>query len=219
MDRTLIVWGKPGPQNVLRRINNKEKTMISIFNTILKHDRCLKQNQMKQALKKKFDLIKNISFLILMLGFFSACTVNNTGENIASIEKYVSAVESKDYSTMEALLADNYKGYGPSHSDSTDKIDALAAWKYNIENLYDSISYERSQVVGVTIPSGSNKGNWVTNWAELKITYKDGSGPVTIWANSNYKIENGKIVKSYTVYNEADVLKQLGYGYIHKDEL
>ena len=154
-----------------------------------------------------------------MLWFFSACTVNNTGENIATIEKYVSAVESKDYSTMEALLADNYKGYGPSHSDSTDKKDALAAWKYNIENLYESISYERSQVVSVNIPSGPNKGNWVANWAELKITYKDGSGPVTIWTNSNYKMENGKIVKSYTFYNEADALKQLGYENIHKDEL
>ena len=193
--------------------------MRLIFNTVILHDKCLKQNQMKQALKKKFDWIKNISFLILMLWFFSACTVNNTGENIATIEKYVSAVESKDYSTMEALLADNYKGYGPSHSDSTDKKDALAAWKYNIENLYESISYERSRVVAVNVPSGPNKGNWVGNWAELKITYKDGSGPVTIWANSNYKIENGKIVKSYTFYNEADALKQLGYEYIHKDEL
>ena len=193
--------------------------MKSIFDPIIMHDKYLKQNQMKQALKKKLERIINISFLILMLWFFSTCTVNNTGENITTIEKYVSAVESEDYSTMEALLSDNYKGYGPSHSDSTDKKDALAAWKYNIENLYESISYNRSRIVAVNIPSGPNKGNWVTNWAELKITYKDGSGPVTIWANSTYKIENSKIVKSYTVYNEADVLKQLGYEYMHKNEL
>ena len=154
--------------------------MRLIFNTIMKQEKCLIQNQMKKAVKTNFDWIKNISFLIFLVWFFSACTVNNTEENVATIEKYVTAVESKDFASMEALLADNYKGYGPSHSDSTDKKDALAAWKYNIENLYESISYERSQVVEVNIPSGSNKGNWVANWAELKITYKDGSGPVTI---------------------------------------
>lgn len=174
---------------------------------------------MKQALMKNFDWIRNLSFLILILWFFSACSVNNTAENIATIEKYVSAVESMDYSTMEALLAEDYIGYGPSHSDSTSKKDALAAWENNVETLYEKISYERSQIVAVNVPSGPNKGEWVANWAELKITYKDGSGPIVIWANSNYKIENGKIVKSYTFYNEADALKQLGYVFVSIDEL
>lgn len=154
--------------------------------------------------------MKPLIYLVLALFLLPACS-KNTAENIKVIEKYVSAVEAKDYSTMEALLAENYKGYGPSHSDSTTKMAALAAWKYNIENLYESISYKRSRILAVNIPSGPNKGEWVANWAELKITYKDGSGPVIIWANSNYKIENGKIVKSYTFYNEADVLRQLGY--------
>jgi hypothetical protein len=31
-------------------------------------------------------------------------------------------------------------------------------------------------------------------------------------------IENGKIVKSYTFYNEADALKQLGYIFIDSNE-
>ena len=174
---------------------------------------------MKQTLKKKTDRIKNISFLILIIWFFSTCSVNNKAEDVALIEKYVLAVESKDYSTMEALLDENYRGYGPSHSDSSNKKAALEAWKYNIENLYESISYERSQIIALNVPSGPNKGEWVANWAELKIVYKDGSGPAVIWANSNYKIENDKIVKSYTFYNEADALRQLGFLIIHKDEL
>ena len=69
-----------------------------------------------------------------------------------------------------------------------------------------------------TIQEGPNKGEWVSNWAELKIQYKDGSGPVIIWANTNYKIEQGKIVKSYTFYNEADALKQLGYELVDRTE-
>jgi hypothetical protein len=54
--------------------------------------------------------------------------------------------------------------------------------------------------------------------AELNITYKDGRGPVNIWANTTYKIENRKIAKSYTVYNEADVLRQLGYVYVNLND-
>ena len=48
----------------------------------------------------------------------------------------------------------------------------------------------------------------------MKINYKEDMGSVTVWANSNYKVEDGKIVKSYTFYNEADVLEQLGYVFI-----
>lgn len=69
------------------------------------------------------------------------------------------------------------------------------------------------------ITDGPNKGDWVANWAELKIDYKHGKGSVTIWANSNYRVENGKIVESLTFYNEADVLRQLGYEFINRNDL
>jgi hypothetical protein len=36
-------------------------------------------------------------------------------------------------------------------------------------------------------------------------------GEATIWANTNYLVKNGKIVRSLTFYNEADVLRQIGY--------
>ncbi|MCK5103987.1 MAG: hypothetical protein KAR17_14280, partial [Cyclobacteriaceae bacterium] len=90
--------------------------------------------------------------------------------------------------------------------------------KHNIENLYKSIRYSRSRNIAVEIKDGPNKGNWVSNWAELNIAYQNGKGPVTIWTNTTYQIENGKITKSYTVYNEADVLRQLGYVFINLND-
>ena len=87
-----------------------------------------------------------------------------------------------------------------------------------MDDLYEKIEYQRSQYAGVTIPEGPNKGDWVATWAELKIDYKDGS-VVTIWANSNYLVENDKIAKSLTFYNEADVLEQLGYVFINPNDL
>jgi limonene-1,2-epoxide hydrolase len=131
--------------------------------------------------------------------------------NLAIAKKYVNAVETMNYETMDSLLADNYMGYGPSVGDSTNKAEALASWKYNTENLYESIKYTHHTELAVNIKEGRAKGDWALNWAYLTIKYKDGRGPVNLWVNSVYLIENGKIVMSRTFYNEADVLRQLNY--------
>lgn len=164
--------------------------------------------------------MKKLVKYLLILIILSGCDAGfkKAEVYIDLVEKYIKAVEEKDYTTMESLLAKNYKGYGPSHSDSTTREDALAAWKHNIENLYESISYERSRNVAVVIKDGPNKGVWVSNWAELVITYKNDDGTVTIWANTNYQIKDRKIVQSYTFYNEADALRQLGYAFINPNE-
>jgi len=159
------------------------------------------------------------AFLILLVPIVFACSSSNHSENISIVEKYVKSVENLDYNTMESLLADDYLGLGPSANDTIGKVAALENWKINVENLYQKIQYTRSQFAGIAVEEGENKGDWVSNWAELIIEYKNNKGTAKIWANSIYKIENGKIVKSYTFYNEADVLRQLGYVFINPNDL
>jgi hypothetical protein len=159
-------------------------------------------------------------FILLVLIVFGCNTNNNRHKkNISLVEKYVKSVEDLEYETMASVLDNNYLGLGPSVGDSIQKEDALEHWKDNIENLYESIHYNRSSYMAETITQGDNKGEWVSNWAELEINYKNNKGSATIWANSIYQIENGKIIKSYTFYNEADVLKQLGYVFINPSDL
>lgn len=134
-------------------------------------------------------------------------------ENIAVIERYIKAVQDKDTQTMSDLLADNYVGYGPSFSDSTNKVQAIANWKDVAENLYDKIEYTRTVNIAATVKDGPHPGNFVSDWASLKITYKDGQGPIFLNVNAIYRIENGKITLSRTFYNEADALRQLGYEF------
>jgi ketosteroid isomerase-like protein len=135
-------------------------------------------------------------------------------EGLAVAKKYMEAVETGNVAVMDSLLADNYVGYGPSVGDSIDKQGALANWKYNAEHLYESIHYTRHQNIAVTVKEGgdADPGDWVSNWACITIKYKDGRGPVSAWVNAVYKIEKGKIARSRTFYNEADVLRQLGYN-------
>ena len=159
------------------------------------------------------------AFIILFVIIVFACGSKNHEANISVVKQYVNAVEKLDYTVMESLLAENYQGYGPSVGDAIGKIAAVESWKKNVDDLYKKIEYQRMQVAGVTIVEGPNQGDWVAHWAELKIDYKDDKGSVTIWANTNYKVENGKIVKSFTFYNEADVLEQLGYVFINPSNL
>ena len=156
--------------------------------------------------------------LVLMIPIVFACGSKNHDANIAVVKQYVEAVENLDYAAMETLLANNYQGYGPSAGDTISREAAIENWKMNVDDLYQKIEYTRSQFAGVTIADGPNRGDWVANWAELNIEYKNGGDKVTVWANSNYKVENGKIVRSITFYNEADVLRQLGYVFINPNE-
>jgi hypothetical protein len=155
-----------------------------------------------------------ILLALISLGLFACTSSADKKEkaNLAIAKKYVNAVETMNVETMDSLLADNYIGYGPSVGDSTNKEEALSSWKYNTENLYESIKYTHHTELAVTVKEGRAKGDWALNWAFLTIKYKDGRGPVNIWVNSVYLIENGKIVMSRTFYNEADVLRQLNYS-------
>jgi limonene-1,2-epoxide hydrolase len=157
-------------------------------------------------------------FFVAILGMY-ACTPSNDArnrENVALVEKYIKAVEAEDVELMASLLADGYKGYGPSLNDSITKEEAIANWSSNAESLYESIKYSKFQMIAVTIDgSEPMPGEWVSSWAESVIEYKDGRGPVTVWVNAVYKIKDGKIAGSRTFYNEADVLEQLGYTFVN----
>jgi hypothetical protein len=165
--------------------------------------------------------MKKIIFATFLLTILIACssTDKKAESNVALITKYVKAVENNDTATMESLMDDNYWGFGPSAGDSINKAGAITNWKNNVENLYESITYKKSKNISVNIQEGVNNGEWVSNWAELEIVYKKDKKIVTIWANTIYQIENNKIVKSYSFYNEADVLEQLGYVFINPNDL
>jgi len=161
---------------------------------------------------------KIIIALMMLPMVFSCSTDNKDKENIKIIENYVKSVENLDYKSMEDLLSDDYLGLGPSFGDSIRKEQAVTNWKFYSQNLYKKIHYNKSRNAIVKIADGENEGSWVANWAELEIEYKDGN-KITLWSNTNYQIKDGKIVKSYTFYNEADGLRQMGYVFIDPTDL
>ena len=155
-----------------------------------------------------------ILLTIICMGLFACTSPAEKKEktNLAIARKYMNAVETKNLSVIDSLLADNYMGYGPSIGDSINKEGAILNTKFLMDNLYESFEYTRHKEIAVTVKEGEVKGDWVLNWAYLTLKFKDGRGPVYLWVNIVYRIENGKIVHSRTFYNEADVMRQLGYS-------
>ena len=149
-------------------------------------------------------------FIIFILAACASPDKNQKDTDMALVKNYVAAVESLNYEAMGNCLADNYMGLGPSYGDTIYKKEAIESWKYNSVNLYEKIEHTRARFAHVNIADGPSKGDWVACWSELKITYKNGKS-VMIWANSDYMVENGKIIRTITLYNEADALRQLGY--------
>jgi limonene-1,2-epoxide hydrolase len=134
-------------------------------------------------------------------------------KNIAVVKAYIGAIEKKDTKKMEELLADNYTGYGPSFSDTVNKAGAIENWQRVGENLYEKIEFVRMVNIAAKVTDGPFPGDYVSDWATLRITYKDGRGPVHLNINAVYRVENSKITLSRSFYNEADVLRQLGYEF------
>jgi hypothetical protein len=168
--------------------------------------------------EKFYRIMKNTILIISALVALHACSVDSLEtetetKNMAIAKKYMQAVENKNVALMDSLLSDSYMGYGPSVGDSVNKQEALDLFKRNVETLYESFQYTRHKNLAVTVKEGETKGDWVLNWAYLTIKYKDGRGPVNLWVNAVYRIEGDKIVHSRTFYNEADVLRQLGYSF------
>ena len=164
--------------------------------------------------------MKKTITLLLITVVMMGCSpsVDNYEKNILLVEKYIKAVEELDSEGMDFFLGDNYMGYGPSHDNEINKENTINNWKEFSTNLYKSIKYTKTRNIAVSIPDGENKGEWVTNWAELNIVYKRDNAEVILWANTLYQIENDKIIKSYTIYNEADALHQLGYIFINDND-
>jgi hypothetical protein len=158
--------------------------------------------------------MKQLLFLTaISISLFSCAPTadNREKENLAIVRSYKDAIETNNIAMIDSLLASNYKGYGPSVDDSINKEQTLSNWKYNSENLYESFKFSRLQNFAKTVKEGeeAEAGDWVSSWAYLTIKYKDGTGPINVWVNAEYKIENGKIVYSRTFYDESDILRQL----------
>jgi hypothetical protein len=160
--------------------------------------------------------MKKLSALIILAIAFSSCsTTTESGIDTSTIsvaDKYMNAIQTKNIDKLSSLLSDDFKGYG-TMGDSTDKAGMIEKWK-KLFNAYDSIQFLQSIKAAAKANEGPYPGDYVTCWSRMKVTYKDGRGPVDIGVNNIFRVSDGKINVARTFFNEADSMRQLGYQFI-----
>ncbi|MFY0628394.1 MAG: hypothetical protein JXR07_19010 [Reichenbachiella sp.] len=133
--------------------------------------------------------------------------------NIAVVEKYIKAVEKKDFNTLDSLTHERFYIVGPSLGDTLVKRVWLEEWKLNTKNIIEKVDFTGSTISQLNIPSRTEMGDWIGEWSVVNVQYKNLAEPVKLFANSNFLVVDGKVAKVLVFYNAADVTNQLGYIY------
>src|SRR6267142_4300558 len=142
----------------------------------------------------------------------AAPAVDTLGEQNKEVaKKYADAGAKGDSTTLEAILSDSLRLYGPGLNDSTTKTKDLMFWKNGWKNDWVSLDYDRAALIAFTIPEGEKfPGDWVSDWGKWTVKEKNGRS-VAFWWNGVFQVKTGKIVVGRTFLNMNDVFQQEGY--------
>ena len=131
----------------------------------------------------------------------------NADADIKIVGDFLNSLVSGDLDKAKSLLSENFKGYGPSPTDSTTTEQTISSWKEN----YITQSNRQVSFMPATfrVLSGDPKGDWVTLWGDYSFTQdgKDISFPFQYTA----RVTDGKIDTDLIYYDRLHILETLGY--------
>ncbi len=157
---------------------------------------------------------------VLLMGLI-CCSQPNTvatdakgDQNKAVVDKFLAAVRTGDLKAASEFMADDFKSYGPSIKDSSDRAEFIDIWTKRWETDLNSISYERYANIAVTLDSV----DWVDEWGMIDATYKNGLGNTHFRYHAAFRMSgDGKISMYAPFYNVADIMEEQGFTFIPPD--
>ena len=166
--------------------------------------------------------MKPLLFLLSSLLLIS-CSSNFTSHDdpqvkIDLVHQYIDAITKKDVEVMNNLLSDDFKSYGPAMNTEVGKSQNISDWERGWEERIVSMKYKRMHSGLITIEKGKSAGEWVTEWGQVTTLYKDGK-TVKFWFNGLYKVADGLITEARVVYDNMDILTQLGYKFMPPSDI
>ena len=133
---------------------------------------------------------------------------NPTAEaDMKVVSDFINALTDGKLDKAKMLMADNYKGYGPSPNDSTTSTKTISAWQEN----YKTQSNRKVNFITQTfrVKSGDLKGNWVSLWGSYSFTQN--AKEVTFPLQYTARVTEGKIDMDRVYYDRLYILESLGY--------
>ena len=165
--------------------------------------------------------MKPLLFLFSCFLFISCSSNFTTDEDpqgkIELVHQYIDAITKQDVEVMKNLLSDDFKSYGPGMNTEVSKSQNISEWEGGWEERIVSMKYKRMHSALITIEKGKSSGEWITEWGDTTL-YKDGK-TVKFWFNGLYKVADGLITEARVVYDNMDILTQLGYKFMPPSDI
>ena len=159
--------------------------------------------------------MKKLIFPVIFLAGLTSCSkrVDTVGEqNKKLVHEYSGAIVQGDTSNLEAYLSEDYRSSGPAMKDSSNRQQQVDSWKKNWRDAWASVIYDRQAMVAFTIlPGEKHPGDWVADWANITVKFKNGTPPATFFYHAVSRVKEGKIDRVIVHYDVNDILVQQGF--------
>lgn len=130
--------------------------------------------------------------------------------DLATAKATVKAYEEGNWEALRTNLKEDAKIYGLGNFDTLTVDQSISYWKKGMETATPILD-EDGTWLGVSIPEGPKKGDWILHWGINTLTYKNGE-VISFPFHIALKMEDHKISKSYFYYDNMKIIRELGYA-------
>ena len=131
----------------------------------------------------------------------------NAEADMKVVGDFLNALTNADLDKAKSLLAEKYKGYGPSLLDSSTAEQTLTGWKENYKmQMNRKVSFV-TQTFKVLL--GDLKGSWVSLWGNYSFT--QGGKNVSFPFQYTARVSSGKIDTDRIYYDRMFIMQTLGF--------
>lgn len=121
----------------------------------------------------------------------------------------VTAYEEQNWDKLRTYLSDDATIFGLASFDSLNVDETLAYWAKGSETAIPTLNEQTW--LGVSIPDGPRKGNWVYTWGVNTLKYPGGTS-ITFPYHLALKMSNNKVEEAYFYYDNMKIIREMGYA-------
>jgi hypothetical protein len=134
---------------------------------------------------------------------------DNETENIALATEYLNSLIAADGAVTKGLVSDSFMGFGPAAGDSANIEKVIEQWAANNASRTNQ---ESGLFVtnSLTVTEGPLLGDWVSMWGTYTANDNKTSMDITVPWHTVAKIENGKITRTQSWFDNLAPAMALG---------
>ena len=157
--------------------------------------------------------LKYVSLLVL-LAFCFGCEPGESSAEKQLVEAYFTAAFAEDYSSLEAMLHDDFVFLGPKLADTLNKQDLINSWR-STHARNDTLLMQNPRIYDVSRQATlAEEQSLVLHYYDARFHNADLDRWVEFPVHVKFLIFQERIQQAQIIINQSDIQKQLGYTII-----